>query len=93
VSYRPIGVISNIKKPFENRIWYEYPNQVLATYGIQMGSSELPSKIGRRLNATETQVEQYEYNELGNTTKHTDTLGRIIKAEYDSTGMDILSVK
>ncbi|MFN9663946.1 MAG: cysteine peptidase family C39 domain-containing protein, partial [Akkermansiaceae bacterium] len=93
VSYRPIGVISNIKKPFENRIWYEYPNQVLATYGIQMGSSELPSRIGRRLNATETQVEQYEYNELGNTTKHTDTLGRIIKAEYDSTGMDILSVK
>lgn len=93
VNQRTIGVISNIKMPFENRIWYEYPNQVSATFSIQIGSSELPSKIGSRINATETQIEQYEYNDLGNTTKHTDTLGRINKAEYDSTGMDLLSVK
>ncbi len=93
VSYRPIGVISSIKKPFESRIWYEYPNQVLGSYGILKGDSEQPSKIGRRVSPTETQMDQYETNELGNTTKHTDTLGRVRKWQYDATGMDLLSVK
>jgi hypothetical protein len=41
----------------------------------------------------QTQVDQYENNELGNTTKHTDTLGRIRKWQYDATGIDVLSVK
>lgn len=94
VSYRPIGVISSIKKPFESRIWYQYPNQILGTYGIQMGNSEQPSKIGRRIGPTETQVDQYESNELGNPTKHTDPLGRVRKWQYDlATGMDLLTVK
>ena len=93
VSYRPTGVISNIKKPFESRIWYEYPGQVTTGYGILMGDSEQPSKIGRRISPTDTQVDQYESNELGNTTKHTDTLGRVRKWQYDATGMDLLTVK
>jgi RHS repeat-associated protein len=92
VSRRPIGVISSIKKPFESRIWYEYPGQS----GINIGNTELPSKIGRRVSATpaETQVDQYEYTERGNVAKHTDTLGRVRKWQYDTTtGMDLLNVK
>jgi len=86
--------ISSIKKPSESRVWYEYPNQVDGTYGVQMGDSEQPSKIGRRTSPTETQVDQYESDVDGNRTKHTDTLGRITKWQYDAaTGMDLLSVK
>ncbi|MFD2258139.1 hypothetical protein ACFSSA_15770, partial [Luteolibacter algae] len=93
VSYRPIGALSSFKKPFESRIWYEYPGQTIGTYGIAMGDSEQPSKIGRRLGPTETQVDQYEYNDLGNVTKHTDTLGRITESAYAANGIDLLSVK
>lgn len=94
VSYRPIGLLSSVKKPFESRVWHEYPGQASTTYGILIGNSEQPSKIGRRISPTETQVDQYEYNELGNTTKHTDTLGRVRKWQYDTvTGMDLLNVK
>jgi RHS repeat-associated protein len=95
-AYRAIGMISSIKKPFESRIWYEYPGQDTTNngYGTRMGNSEQPSKIGRRISPTETQVDQFETNSLGRMTKHTDTLGRIRKWEYDAaTGMDLLNVK
>lgn len=93
VSYRPIGVVSSIKKPFESRIWYQYPGQMLGTYGILIGDSEQPSKIGRRLENNETQVDQYEYNTLGNLTRHTDSLGRARVWQYDALEVDLQAVK
>lgn len=91
--FQTVGVIANIKKPDESRIWYEYPDQIAGHSGNQLGGSELPSKIGRLVGG-ETQVEKFEYNSLGNITKRTDPEGRITKWEYDEdTEMDLLSVK
>lgn len=58
-----------------------------------MGASEQPSKIGRRLSAAQTQVDQYQHNDKGMRTQHTDTLGRVTKWNYASNGIDVLSIQ
>jgi RHS repeat-associated protein len=92
VAYRPIGVISSIKKPLESRVWYNYPGQVLGTWGIAIGSSESPSRIGRRTDSGQSQVTLYEHNDLGLPTSETDPLGRVTTRSYDGDG-NLLSVR
>jgi RHS repeat-associated protein len=84
-------VISSIKKPLESRVWYNYPGQVLGTWGIAIGSSESPSRIGRRTDSGQSQVTLYEHNELGLPTSETDPLGRVTTRSYDGDG-NLLSV-
>jgi RHS repeat-associated protein len=81
------------KLPFENRVWYNYPGQPQNDEGATLvGSLESPSNIGRRLADGTTQLQQYEYNDLGKVTSSTDPLGRKMLFSYAANQQDLLSV-
>ncbi|HEX4662635.1 MAG TPA: hypothetical protein VH144_03400, partial [Candidatus Saccharimonadales bacterium] len=87
------NVVSDVpessKLPLENRVWNEYPGNA----GLQTGTSNKPSKIGRVLDDGATQLYKYEYNSFGNKTKVTDPAGRITAYVYDTSGIDLLEVR
>jgi RHS repeat-associated protein len=99
------GIIESEKKPLEARIWYNYPGQPLAggtpcpsgspSFGAaQEGSSNRPSKAGRVLDDSTTQLYQYQYNTYGKVQKATDPVGRVTSYTYPSNnqGIDLLTV-
>jgi len=79
----------NTKQPLENWVWNDYPGNG----GIQTGTSNRPSNVGRVLDDGRTQLYQYEYNSFGKTTKVTDPAGRITAYVYDTNGIDLLEVR
>ena len=79
----------NTKQPLENWVWNDYPGNG----GIQTGTSNKPSNVGRVLDDGTTQLYQYEYNSFGRTTKVTDPAGRITAYVYDTNGIDLLEVR
>ena len=87
-----INVASDVpestKGPLENRVWMSYPGG----NGLQTGTSNKPSQIGRVLDDGSTQLYQYEYNDYGNVTKATDPVGRSTSYVYDTNGVDLLEV-
>jgi len=99
------GIIESEKKPLEARIWYNYPGQQLPSgtpcpsgYTIEAaleGSSNRPTKAGRVLDDTTTQLYQYQYqynNTSGKVTKATDPLGRVTSYVYAANNIDLLQV-
>ena len=83
---------ASIKPPLESRIWYNYPNQPYPDYFF-FGVLGLPSHVGRVLDDSTTQLFRYEYDDFGNVTKAVDPLGRETRYKYDSTGIDLVSVR
>ena len=77
------------KPALSARIWYNYPGQGWAG-GV--GASERPSKIGRRLTDGTTQLQQYEYNDLGRVVAYTDPLGRQTQYRYAANNQDLLAI-
>jgi len=67
------GILESTKRPLENRVWYQYAGQSVPWY---IGSSRQPIAVGRVLDDGTTQLDKYEYNAVGRTTKATDPLGR-----------------
>jgi len=57
-----------------------------------VGASERPSKIGRRLTDGTTQLQQYEYNDLGRVLAYTDSLGRQTQYRYAANNQDLLAI-
>jgi RHS repeat-associated protein len=88
--------ISTAASPLESekpalsaRIWYNYPSQGWAG-GI--GTSERPSKIGRRLTDGSTQLYKYDYNDLGRVEAYTDPLGHQTQYRYAANNQDLLVI-
>jgi YD repeat-containing protein len=84
-----VAVPQAIKKPLENRVWYNYHGGSATSEGtVRKVSAE-----GRVLDDGTTQLFKSEYNTRGRITKRIDPLGRETIYEYDATGLDLLRVK
>jgi YD repeat-containing protein len=84
-------VLESLKKPLENRIWYNYPDQAASitfpvTSGgvVTNGADNQPTAIGRVLDNGTTQLESLQYNAQGNVTVSTDAVGRQTTYTYVS---------
>jgi YD repeat-containing protein len=80
-------ILESVKKPLENRVWYNYPGQ---SSSIFIGTSSRPSAIGRVLDDGSSQVSYYAYNSLGHITNYTDPLGRNFTYVYATNNQDLL---
>jgi RHS repeat-associated protein len=87
---KAMPVISSIKNPLENRVWYSYASQAQPYW---LGSQREPSAISRVLDDGTTQTYRYEYNALGKVTRATDPVGRAKTFTYDTNGIDLLEVR
>ena len=86
--------IESVKKPLENRVWYNYPGQLQGTaFPIGPGGMNLPSIIGRVLDDGTTQLYTYGYNSLGNVTNSIDPVGRTFNYIYATNNVDLLQVR
>lgn len=79
--------LSSYKLPLESRIYFNYPGQAAGLPHV-VGTMDKPAAVGRKTDATTSQVTRYEYNALGNVTKVTDPLLRETTQSYDATGVD-----
>ncbi len=102
------GIIESEKKALEGRnwgqgrIWYNYPGQPQCTGSCcpspynnansYEGTSNRPTKVGRVLDDSTTQLYQYEYNSYGKVTKATDPSGRVTSYVYAANNIDLLKV-
>jgi RHS repeat-associated protein len=87
------GIPSSKKQPFENRVWYTYADQPDYQHA---GPSANPSQIARFVSegATRTtQLSQFEYNNLGKTTKTVDPLGRVTSYSYHPNQIDLFEIR
>lgn len=88
------NVIESEKDPLESRIWYFYQNQnVNGSIYTNEGMGAHPTHVGRVLDDGSTQLEKYEYNDLGNMTKSIDPLGRTTIYTYAANNIDPLKVE
>jgi RHS repeat-associated protein len=92
-------ILESVKQPLENRVWYNYPNQVNCVFsGVSSsgtvidGFSNRPSAIGRVLDDGTTQLKTFQYNAEGNVTVATDPIGRQTTYTYAANGTDLLEV-
>jgi RHS repeat-associated protein len=89
-------MLESIKKPLENRIWYNYQGQGYYSSSAVQGMSNKPSVIGRVISVGNDTVRQYTrfgYNALGMDTISIDPLGRTISKKYDTTLINLLEVR
>jgi RHS repeat-associated protein len=84
------GILSSEKLPLESRVWYTYAGQPDYRH---TGPTANPSQIARVLADGSTQVSQFEYNDIGKTTKATDPIGRIMRYVYAANGVDLLEIR
>ncbi len=85
------GIIASEKAPLENRIWYAYGGQSDTNH---IATDASPIRKARILDDATTQSSQYEYNTLGQMTKSTDPMGRVMSYDYDSANsIDLLTVR
>ncbi len=88
------SVIESIKRPLENRVWFNYPGQPNGGLGTAVnGTFDSPSNIGRVLDDGTTQLKQFAYNSAGNMTSMTDAAGRQTTLTYASNNIDVVSVQ
>ncbi|HEX5152710.1 MAG TPA: RHS repeat-associated core domain-containing protein [Parafilimonas sp.] len=87
------SILESIKKPLENRVWYNYQGQTDPAFSNE-GMSAQPSIIGRVLDDSTSQFRQFTYDSIGHVTSSTDALGRKMTYIYDSTNhIDLLEVR
>ena len=84
------GVLESVKRPLENRVWFNYPNQPWAG---GTGGQEDVTAIARVLDDGSTQLIRKSYNSIGKLTDRIDPLGRETVYEYDANQIDLLRVK
>lgn len=92
-------VLESVKKPLENRVWYDYPDQpssiqfpVTSGGAVSDGASNQPIAIGRVLDNGTTQLQTFQYNAEGNVTQTTDAVGRQTTYTYAANGVDLVTV-
>jgi len=91
-------VLESMKRPLENRIWYNYADQpssiqfpVTSGTTVTNGASSQPTAIGRVLDNGATQLKTFQYNAEGNVTQETDPVGRQATYTYATNGIDVLT--
>ena len=82
------GVAGSILRPFESRVWFNYPNQSSAD---DLGDSRSPAKIVRLVEGNDGvpvwTMEQREYDPTyGKLKRSVDSLGREVTYEYNNSG-------
>ena len=82
--------LESVKAPLENRLWYAYPGQPISYYS---GTLDSATKIARVLDDGSQQLIQVSYNQLGYPTELIDAVGRDIRFEYDTNGVDLLTIQ
>ena len=98
------GVLESEKDPLENRVWYQYPGMatshpITTPPGSTTTQYEQPSDVARVLDpvgtqtAGATQLDHYEYNDLGKVTKHIDPLGRVTWFNYNANLVDLQEIR
>ena len=85
------GLLESVKAPLENRVWFNYQNEVSPPVQISSGMTERATAIGRVLDSGTTQLYQFAYNGNGNITQAIDPLGRAFTFNYASNGQDLIS--
>jgi YD repeat-containing protein len=88
-AYQAAAVPLSIKRPLENRVWYTYQGPETT----REGTVRRVKAQGRVLDDGASQVSRFEYNSRGQMTKRTDPLGRETVFEYDSSGLDLVTVR
>lgn len=92
------GVLEMEKAPFNNNIWYNYPNQTIA---MNLGSSASPSAVSRVIERHDGQqitvIENYDYHPLSGRISRSGVdwpfYGYETFYDYDVTGVDLLQVR
>ncbi len=85
-------IIESIKRPLENRVWYNYQGQSSPIFANQ-GMSASPAFIGRVLDDGSTQLTKFTYNILGAVTSSADAAGRKFTYKYDSTNINLIEAR
>jgi RHS repeat-associated protein len=88
-AYQAAAVPLSVKRPLENRVWYNYKGGGANTEG----TVRKVTAVGRVLDDGTTQLMKSDYNSQGQLTKRTDPLGRETLYEYDANNQDLLRVK
>lgn len=83
-------ILGMVKPALDNPTYLNYPGQ---TQPYAEGTLGVPSAVGRKPDATTSQVTQYAYNALGKPTSVTDPLGRVSTVAYDGTGVDPVTLQ
>lgn len=83
--------LESIKKPLENRVWFNYPGQ---SSSILEGTSDRPSAVGRVLDDGTTQLYILQYSsDNSQLIKEIDPKGRMVYFDYDTNGIDLLMIR
>jgi RHS repeat-associated protein len=92
-------VLESVQSPLENRVWYNYPGQLINYRSFPgdnwlgnavIGTTSQPSLVGRVLDDGTTQLYYYQYNLAGNLTNYTDPMGRSFTYLYATNNIDLL---
>ncbi|MEY2429200.1 MAG: hypothetical protein QOJ40_2085, partial [Verrucomicrobiota bacterium] len=83
-SYLITPIVEAVKEPLEERVWFDYPNQVGGTFPYYAGQGGKPVKALRVLSDGTPQLLQTYYNPLGLLTNYVDPLGRSTVMLYAS---------
>lgn len=82
-------ILEAVKEPFEDRVWFNYPGQILGEYSYAGG---LPEKTLRFLPGGIPQLSQSYYNARGKPTRLVDPLGRETTFRYAADLLDPIEV-
>jgi RHS repeat-associated protein len=84
------AMLMDEKRPFENRVVYNYEGQTDPNYE---GTSPRRVRVGRVLDDGTSQISKFSYDTFGNVSQAIDPLGRQTNFTYDTTsGIDLLEV-
>jgi RHS repeat-associated protein len=82
------------KMPLEGRVWFNYPGQAGDIVDVKAsGVSTSPAVTARVLDDSSTQASYATYNANGLITQSVDPVGRTTNYNYDTNGIDLLTVK
>lgn len=88
------SILESEVPPLESRIFYNYPGQTQPEVQGTLASPSVVARVVKDAQGNEhTQASKFEYNALGNRTRATDPIGRETLTEYDSNGVDVITVK
>ena len=94
VTSRALG---SVKKPLENRVWFNYPNSLQPPpqtgYYYWSGTLDQPSATGRVLDDGTSQVSRATYNSFGLPLSKVDASGRTTTFTYAANNIDLLTVE
>jgi len=88
------AVVRAEKMPLESEVVYKYEGQSDHSVDIKIvGVSNKPIEVKRQLDNDDYQVEEFEYNSLGQVTKSIDPVDRTFKYFYSANGVDLLEIR